>query len=40
MTNHVEERLEIEVQGWDEDSNSFTTEGGINPTLDRLIKEK
>ncbi|MDQ3968009.1 MAG: hypothetical protein M3275_06400 [Thermoproteota archaeon] len=39
MTNPVEERIEIEVLEWDPYSNSFTTEGGIDPRLDNLIKE-
>jgi hypothetical protein len=35
----VQERLKLEVQGWDVYSCSFTMEGGLNPELDRLIKD-
>ena len=40
MSNQrVQERLKLEVQGWDVHSYSFTMEGGLNPELDRLIKD-
>jgi hypothetical protein len=35
----VQERLKLEVQRWDVHSYSFTMEGGLNPELDRLIKD-
>jgi hypothetical protein len=35
----VQERLKLEVQGWDVHSYSFTMEGGLNPELDLLIKD-
>jgi hypothetical protein len=39
MSNPIQERLELEVEEWNEASNSFRMAGPIIPDLDKLIKD-
>jgi hypothetical protein len=38
-SDRIQDRLELGVQEWKENSNSFRMEGPITPELDRLIKD-